>query len=143
MFLSVNGVGTLTADPEIKYLPSGTCIATFSIANNETYKGEQKVCFTECSVFGGLAEKVVGRYLKKGSKVYVCGKLKLDQWTDQNGGKRSKHSITVDNLQMLDSKPSNGETNQASQQGYQQQNNGQSNQQAPRHINIDDSEIPF
>jgi single-strand DNA-binding protein len=172
MFNKVILVGNLTRDCELRYLPSGSAVCTTGIATNRKFKnqqGEQKeeVCFIDITFFGRTAE-IANQYLGRGKKVLVEGRLKLDQWTDQNGGKRSKHSVTVDNLQMLDSRGSNsGENNgynqptqqsggygnapqqqnnynNQPQQGYQQQPQAQqhASQEIPD-IDIDEDEIPF
>jgi len=113
MFNKVILVGNLTRDPELKYLPSGSALCNTAIATNRKYKsqgGEQKeeVCFIDITLFGRTAE-IANQYLKKGSKVLVEGRLKLEQWTDQNGQKRSKHTVSIDSLQMLDGKNSEGQ----------------------------------
>ena len=144
MLPRVNLIGRLTRGPEIKYLPSGTCVSSFGVASSEKQKDKEIVCFIDCVVFGGLAEKVVQPYLKKGSQIYVEGRLKLDQWTDQQGVKRSKHSITVEILQMMDSRQADGDTNNAPMKQnkptvtYQDKDGNE--YEMP---NIDDSEIPF
>jgi len=101
--------GNLTRDVEVRYTQGGSAIASTAIASTRKFKsqtGEQKeeVLFVDLTFFGRTAE-IANQYLRKGSKVLVEGRLKLDQWTDQQGQKRSKHSITVETLQMLDSKP--------------------------------------
>ena len=108
MFNKIILAGNLTRDVEIKYSGGNLAIGNTGIAVNRKFKskmGEDKeeVLFVDLTFFGRTAE-IANQYLKKGSKVLVEGKLKLDQWTDQSGGKRSKHSITVESLQMLDSK---------------------------------------
>ena len=108
MFNKIILAGNLTRDVEVKYSGGNLAIGNTGIAVNRKFKskmGEDKeeVLFIDLTFFGRTAE-IANQYLKKGSKVLVEGKLKLDQWTDQSGGKRSKHSITVESLQMLDSK---------------------------------------
>ena len=100
-------VGNLTRDIELRYSQSGIGIAKTAIATTRkfTSNGEKKeeVCFIDITFFGRSAE-VANQYLRKGSKVLIEGRLQFDQWVDQNGGKRSKHSIAVESMQMLDSK---------------------------------------
>ena len=108
MFNQVIMLGNLVREIELRYLPSGGAVATSSIAVNRKFKktdGSQgeEVCFIEVTFFGRTAE-IANQYLEKGKKVLVQGRLKLDQWTDQQGVKRSKHSIVVESMQMLDSK---------------------------------------
>jgi single-strand DNA-binding protein len=121
MYNRVIMLGNLTRDIELRYLQSGTAVASTAIATNRRFKnqmGEQQeeVCFVDITFFGRTAE-IANQYLGRGRKVLIEGRLKLDQWTDQNGNKRSKHSIVVENLQMVDSKNS-------SESGYQQQQSG-------------------
>jgi len=163
MFNKVILVGNLTRDLELRYLQSGTAVGNTGIATNRKFKasdGSQKeeVMFIDITFFGRTAE-IAGQYLKKGSKVLVEGRLRLDSWVDQNGGKRSKHSVTVDSMQMLDSRGDNqnssnsGYSQQTPAGGYQQQEQSYSNPQvssqpqtqAPSipEIDIDDDEIPF
>ncbi|NPA81562.1 MAG: single-stranded DNA-binding protein [Epsilonproteobacteria bacterium] len=159
MFNKVVLVGNLTRDIELRYLPSGTAIGTTGIATNRKFRnqmGEQReeVCFIDITFFGRTAE-IANQYLRKGSKVLVEGRLKYDQWTDQTGQKRSKHSVTVETLQMLDSRAQGAEMGgedfgsyqQPPQRGYQQPQNQppQESHNEPKipEIDIDDNEIPF
>jgi len=109
MYNKIVLLGNLTRDVTVKYTQGGSAIGNTAIAITRKFKsqtGEQKeeVLFVDLTFFGRIAE-IANQYLRKGSKVLVDGRLKLDQWTDQqSGAKRSKHSVTVENLQMLDSK---------------------------------------
>ena len=123
MFNKVILAGNMTRDIELRYSQSGTAIASTAIATSRkfTQNGEKKeeVCFVDITFFGRSAE-IANQYLHKGSKILVEGRLKLDQWVDQNGGNRSKHTIAVETMQMLGSKE-NGQGGQAQggQPGYQ------------------------
>lgn len=94
-------IGRLTRDPELRYTPSGTAVCNFDIANNETYtaSGEKKeyVNYFSCTAWAGLAE-VIQKYFKKGQQIIVEGKLKQRRWDDENGQKRSKIEIVVENF---------------------------------------------
>ncbi len=107
MFNKVILVGNLTRDIELRYANSGTALAKTAIATTRkfTSNGERKeeVCFVDITFFGRSAE-IANQYLRKGSKCLVEGRLMFEQWTDQQGQKRSKHSVTVESMQMLDSK---------------------------------------
>ncbi|MDM5272744.1 single-stranded DNA-binding protein [Sulfurovum sp. zt1-1] len=108
MYNKVILAGNLARDIEIRYTQGGSAIGKTAIATSRRFKsqtGEQKeeVMFIDLTFFGRTAE-IANQYLRKGSKVLVDGRLTLDQWTAQDGSKRSKHSITVENLQMLGSK---------------------------------------
>ncbi len=155
MFNRVILVGNLTRDPELRYMPSGGAVCTTGIATNRKYKKQdgsqgEEVCFIDITFFGRTAE-IANQYLNKGKKILVEGRLKLDQWTDQNGAKRSKHSVIVDNMQMLDNRSQNegGFNNQPPKQngyepdpGYKQPTQEPSGNQIPD-IDLDDDEIPF
>ena len=133
MFNKVIMVGNLTRDLELRYAPSGTAIGNTGIATSRKFKsgtGEsrEEVCFVDITFFGRTAE-IANQYLRKGSKVLVEGRLKYDTWDDQNGNRRSKHSITVESMQMLGSKNDSdggaGYNNQSSSNNYQSQNQNQ------------------
>ena len=110
MFNKIILVGNLTRDIELRYSQGGMGIAKSAIATSRkfTSNGEKKeeVCFVDITFFGRSAE-VANQYLRKGSKILVEGRLNFEQWVDQNGQKRSKHSVTVETMQMLDSKGDN------------------------------------
>lgn len=116
-------VGRLVRDIELRYLPSGAAVAKSSIATSHSYKtqdGQKKEesCFLDFNTFGKQAE-IMNQYLRKGSKVLLEGRLVLEQWTAQDGSNRSKHSLRVDNMTMLDSK-ADAENNVAPQQQQSQ-----------------------
>jgi single-strand DNA-binding protein len=98
-------IGNLTRDPELRYIPSGTAVATFTIASNRVYvsqAGEKKeeVCFVRVVVWGRRAE-VCGEFLSKGSPVFVEGRLQSRSWEDQSGQKRSTIEVIASNVQFL------------------------------------------
>jgi single-strand DNA-binding protein len=108
-------VGRLTRDPECRSFSTGGKVAKFGFAvtnrrkNSQTGQWEDEPMFIDCEAFnrgefGKLAD-IIEQYLRKGSQVYLEGKLMLDQWDDkQTGAKRSKHKLVVDQMQMLDGK---------------------------------------
>jgi len=98
-------MGNLTRDPELRYVPSGTAVATFTIAANRVYMtqaGEKKeqTSFVRVVVWGRRAE-VCGEYLSKGSPLFVEGRLQSRNWETQDGQKRSTIEIVADNVQFL------------------------------------------
>lgn len=98
-------VGNLGRDPEMRYMPSGDAIASFSVATTDTWKDKngQKQERTEwhrISMFGKLAE-IAGEYLKKGSSVYVEGRLQTRKWQDKEGNERQTTEVVADRMQML------------------------------------------
>lgn len=110
------GIGNLGDNPEVRYLPSGEPVLNSRIAINERWKDKSgnKHEHTEwvgVSFFGVLAE-IAGKYLKKGSKVYVEGSLRTRKWTDKEGKDRYTTEIRVQDMQMLDGKKQ-GERNTA------------------------------
>lgn len=102
-------IGNLGADPEIRYMPDGTPTATVTVATTDTWKdkntGEkkEKTEWHRVVFFKGLAE-VVGEYLKKGSQIYVEGKLRTRKWKDKEGIDRYTTEIVAQEMQMLGKK---------------------------------------
>lgn len=107
MFNRVVLVGNLTRDIELRYTTAGAAIGNSAIAVTRKFNvnGEKReeTCFIDITFFGKQAE-IANQYLSKGSKLLVEGRLKFDQWTDNNGQNRSKHSVIVDKMIMLDTK---------------------------------------
>ncbi len=108
------GIGYLGKDPDVQFLPSGMQTAKFSIACQESWtdKGGEKKEHTEwvnIVSFGRIAE-IISEYLKKGSMVYIEGKLRTRSWEDKEGNKKYITEIVVNNLQMLDRKKDGGKS---------------------------------
>jgi single-strand DNA-binding protein len=100
--------GNLTRDPEVRYTPQGSAVASFGLAVNRSFKtkdGGQKeeVCFVDVETWGRQAE-TVGEYLKKGRPVLVEGRLMLDSWEGKDGQKRTRHKVTAMRVQFLGSR---------------------------------------
>ncbi|MHC4483247.1 MAG: single-stranded DNA-binding protein [Planctomycetota bacterium] len=98
-------MGNLTRDPQLSYLPSQTAVVEFGLAVNRRWKGQdgnqrEETCFVDCRAFGRQAENI-NKYLSKGRGVFVEGRLTFDSWTAQDGTKRSRHRVTVENFQFL------------------------------------------
>ena len=98
-------IGNLTRDTELRYIPSGSAVASFTLAINRVYKlqsGEKKeeVSFVRIVVWGRMAE-VCGEYLKKGSPVFVEGRLQSRSWDGPDGQKRSTIEVIANNVQFL------------------------------------------
>lgn len=101
-------IGNLTRDPEIRNTAGGQNVASFSIATNlvwtdQSGQQQKKVEFHNIIAWRKLAD-VCGKYLKKGSKVYVEGRLQTTDWTGQDGVKRYRTEIVLENMIMLDNK---------------------------------------
>lgn len=153
MFNKVILIGNLTRDVELRYTQSGSAVAKFGLAVGRSWKdkntGDKKdeVCFIDINIFGRSAE-IANQYLSKGKKVLIEGRLHLEQWQDQTGQKRSKHSIYAESFQFLDSKGDSLGDNQ--QNDYQENDDYQQpaksynkNQSSSAAIEIGDDDIPF
>lgn len=105
-------VGNLGKDPEIRYTPSGGAVASITIATSDQWKdkvsGEQKekTEWHNVVAFNRLAE-IMGEYLKKGSQVYIEGKLQTEKWKDKQGNDRYTTKIYASEMQMLGSRSNN------------------------------------
>src|SRR5690606_38480927 len=93
-------VGNLCQDPEVRYTPAGKGVANLTIATSETWKDQsgqlqEKTEWHRVVLFGKLAE-IAGQYLKKGSQVYIEGKLQTRKWQDQQGQDRYTTEVVVD-----------------------------------------------
>ena len=117
MARSINKVivlGNLGADPEVRTTPSGATVASFTVACSEQWKDKdgqkhEKTEWVKCIAWRGTAD-IAQRYLRKGSKVYVEGKLETRSWEDKNGGgKRYATEVIVSELVMLDPPSGNGD----------------------------------
>lgn len=119
-------VGNLGQDPEVRYMPNGDAVARFNIATSESWKDRQtgqaqeRTEWHRIVAFRKQAE-IIGQYLKKGSKVYIEGKLRTRKWQDQSGQDRYTTEVESDDFQMLDSR--------GPEQGYQP---GSTNHQNPQ-----------
>lgn len=125
-------IGNLGKDPEVRFLPSGNPVANVTIATSDSWTDRQsgqrqeRTEWHRIVFFNKLAE-IVQQYVKKGSRIYIEGKLQTRKWTDQQGVDHYSTEIVANELQMLDSRQQNGDvqgqnqTNQQPQQNYQQQ----------------------
>ena len=130
-------VGRLVKDPEKRDLSSGTSVASFTIANNRSYvkNGEksEQVSYFECIAWGKLAE-MISQYCKKGKLIGIDGRLQQRSWDDNDGKKRYKTEIVVENIQFLSGNKQ--ETNNEPVKGFEQQHNISD-------ADIPDADIPF
>jgi len=140
-------MGNLTRDPELRYTPDGVAICNFSLAVNDSYRkgseGESKddTMFIDVTTFRKQAENC-GQYLKKGRRVLVDGRLRLERWQAQDGANRSKHTVSANVVQFL----SVGEERNSGAPG-----SDSSSKEASKTVNVDissiddisDDEIPF
>ena len=98
-------LGNLTRDPELRHTPTGSPVAEFGLAVNETYKNKagetvEQTCFAEIVVWGRQAE-TCDEFLKKGSNAFIEGKLQFEQWETQQGEKRNKLKVRADRVQFI------------------------------------------
>ena len=105
-------IGNVGRDPEVKYSADGNAIANLSLATSEQWKDksgtkQEKTEWHRVSFFGKLAE-IVGEYVKKGSQIYVEGRLQTRKWQDKDGQDRYTTEIVADRMQMLGGRASNG-----------------------------------
>ncbi|WP_176091248.1 single-stranded DNA-binding protein [Burkholderia ambifaria] len=106
-------VGNLGADPEVRYLPSGDAVANVRVATTDRYKDRATGDYKEMtewhriSFFGRLAE-ITSEYLKKGSSIYVEGRIRTRKWQGQDGQDRYSTEIVADQMQMLGGRNSGG-----------------------------------
>ena len=138
-------IGNLGNDPEVKYMPNGGAVTNVTVATSESWKdkasGEQKekTEWHRVVFFKRLAE-IVGEYLKKGSKVYIEGKLQTRKWQDQSGNDRYTTEIIAHEMQMLDSRGTNPANSTGQAPARQAQTGSQQTNQAVPDF---DDEIPF
>tara|TARA_B110000495_G_C23043036_1_gene627330 strand:+ start:8826 stop:9299 length:474 start_codon:yes stop_codon:yes gene_type:complete len=147
-------VGNVGGDPETRYMPSGSAVTNLTIATNESWKdkatGEQKerTEWHRVAMFNRLAE-IAAEYLRKGSQVYIEGKLRTRKWQDKSGQDRYTTEIIADEMQMLGGRGGSsggnfgsGQQGDASSGGNQQ---GQSGSNVPPQPGPDDfdDDIPF
>lgn len=105
-------IGNLGQDPEVRYMPNGKAVANITVATSESWKDQQgqlqeRTEWHRCAMYARLAE-IAGEYLKKGSKVYLEGRLQTREWQDQQGQKRYTTEIIVNEMQMLDGRNAGG-----------------------------------
>ena len=144
-------VGNLGKDPEMKYTASGAAIANITVATSESWNDKQtgeKVEKTEWHrvVFFRRLAEIVGEYLRKGSQVYIEGKLQTRKWQDQNGQDRYTTEIVANEMQMLGARGGEGGGGrpQGGGGGFRSNQQSQQTQSQPKPDNdFADDDIPF
>lgn len=144
-------IGNLSKNIELKYLVTGAAVANSSLALNRYYNNQEgqrecETCFIDFTIWGKAAE-TCAKYLRKGSRICIVGRISQQTWQDNYGNNRSKHIIVADEVEFLETKPKS-----AAQETH---NNGVPNNapqnttpQAPQHntmpqANVESIEIPF
>ncbi|MEN8927892.1 MAG: single-stranded DNA-binding protein [Flavobacteriales bacterium] len=127
-------IGNLGKDPEVKHFESGSMVVNFSIATSESYKDKksgEKITQTEwhnISIWREGLAKIAETYLKKGSSVYIEGKLRTRSWDDKDGNKRYTTEVVADNMTMLggrsDSGQAQGESNANNSGAFEDDSSG-------------------
>jgi len=146
-------VGNVGGDPETRYMPSGSAVTNLTIATNESWKdkatGEKKerTEWHRVAMFNRLAE-IAAEYLRKGSQVYIEGKLRTRKWQDKDGQDRYTTEIVADEMQMLGGRGGDfggSSSPRSSSGGSQDQDSGRDSGNAPPHPGPDDfdDDIPF
>lgn len=139
-------IGNLGKDPEMRYTPSGLAIANLTIATSESWKDKQSGEMQERTewhrvVMYQRTAEIAGEYLRKGSKIYIEGRLQTRKWQDKTTGQdRYTTEIIADSMQMLDSKGGGSSSNESS--AYERPAAASAPQSAPALDNFDD-DIPF
>ena len=143
--MSVNKViliGRIGRDPEVRFMPNGEAVANFSIATSESWKDksgqkQEKTEWHSITIYRKLAE-IAGQYLKKGSQVYIEGKIQSRKYTGKDGIERTAYEIIGNEMKMLGGKNDYTSTDSVPEQPTKQ------DQTAPVHIDdFDDENIPF
>ncbi|MFW5454019.1 single-stranded DNA-binding protein [Thioalkalivibrio sulfidiphilus] len=143
-------VGNLGNDPEVKYMPSGNAVANVSLATTESWKDknsgerQEKTEWHRVTFYGKLAE-IAGEYLKKGSQIYVEGRLQTRKWQGQDGQDRYTTEIIASDMQMLGGRGGSGGTG-GFDDAPSQSRQGGGRQEAPARSSMPDDfddEIPF
>jgi single-strand DNA-binding protein len=135
-------MGNLTRDPQLSYTPNQTAVVDFGLATNRRWTGQDGVqhdetCFVDCRAFGRMAENI-NKYFKKGKPIFLEGRLTFDSWTAQDGSKKSRLRVTVENFQFLPGTGGGG--------GQSDQEPGTESDAPPQARSggqIPDSDIPF
>lgn len=118
---SVNKVflmGNLTRDVQVKHTANNTAVANLGLAVNRRYRNsagemQEEATFVDCEAWGRTAE-TMGKYLAKGRPVFIEGRLRLDEWQDREGNRRTKLVVVVDQFQFVDSRNSGGQNKSGS-----------------------------
>jgi single-strand DNA-binding protein len=140
-------IGNLGGDPEVRYMPNGSAVANVTLATSEAWKDKQtgetqdRTEWHRVVFFNRLAE-IAGEYLRKGSKIYIEGRLQTRKWQDKNGQDRYTTEIIASEMQMLDSRGGNPSAHESSSAGQHNENYSKSSSVDTMPEAFDD-DIPF
>ena len=143
-------IGNLGGDPEVRYMPSGGAVTSISIATSESWKDKQtnepqeRTEWHRIVFFNRLAE-IAGEYLRKGSKVYIEGRIQTRKWQDKNGQDRYTTEIVANEMQMLDSRGmgASADSGNNQSQGFQQAAPNYEGMPMPQTSNDFNDDVPF
>ena len=134
-------IGNLGQDPELRSTPSGTSVATFTLATNESWTDkdgakQERTEWHRIVAWGKLAE-ICGQYLSKGRQVYIEGRLTTRSWEDRQGNQRKTTEIVAQNMQMLGGRPGGGGD------GEQSGSTAETPEFQAETVKIEDDDLPF
>ncbi len=137
-------IGRLGSDPEVRYTPSGSAVANVSVATNRVWKDRdgnqnEETQWHKIVAWARLAE-ILKEYSRKGSRVYIEGRLQTRDWDDQNGQKRYVTEVVAENIQLLDSRGEGGGMGGGGGQSY---SDNAPPMQPPEDQNIPQDDVPF
>lgn len=139
-------MGNLTRDPQLSYTPNQTAVVDFGVATNRRWTAQDgsqrdETCFIDCRAFGRMAENI-NKFFNKGKPMFLEGRLTYDSWTAQDGTKKSRIRVTVENFQFLPG-TGGGRTGGAPDRADQGYGGDQGGSQARSNAQVGDDEIPF
>jgi len=138
-------MGRLTKDPELRYTPSGTAVASFTLAVERDYSGkdsEKKVDFIDCIAWRHTAE-FLSNYFSKGRMVVASGRLQVRNWEDKNGNNRKSTEVIAENIYFGDSKKDSDGNGYQSQRSTEPQKDTATPSAYEGFTQIDDDDVPF
>lgn len=143
-------IGNLTRDVELRSIAGGQSVAKIGVAVNRKYRSKdneerEETTFVDCEAWGRTAE-VMNQYLRKGSPVFIEGRLKLDQWEDKEGQKRSQLRVVIENFQFIGARPEGGSRRDDGDEpvdSRQRVGGGETGHREPTHSVPVDSDVPF
>lgn len=138
-------IGRLGRDPEVRYMPNGEAVCNFSVATSETWNDrngqrQERTEWHNITMYRRLAE-IAGQYLKKGSQVYLEGKIQSRKYTDKNGIERTAYDIIVNEMKMLGGGGNDGQQAQSAQAETPTPPRRQATPAAP--VEDIDDDVPF
>ena len=141
-------IGNVGKEPDVRYMPNGNAVANVTLATSESWKDknsgetQERTEWHRVVFFRRLAE-IVGEYVKKGSKIYIEGKLQTRKWQDQSGQDRYTTEIVADEMQMLDSKGSSASFDSSRSGSGSRPSSDSAPSSAPMPDDGFDDDIPF